>query len=173
MSDRRGRPAKPIPFRNAEGNASKRKLPPDLDLNSMSKLPDPPKRLGDHGRNEWNTTGKMLFEKKVLQSSDLKAFEAYCLSIDRYYRIVDRLNADFARWGDEALLILSPSGIPKMNPLLRIESEALDRMIVLASEFGLSPSSRAKLSLAGFGERQPNPVDERFFNRTKKRTKKK
>lgn len=169
--DKRGRPAKPIEFRLAEGNPSKRKIPQELDLNTLEKYPKPPKRLGEHGRNEWEGIGKLLFEKKVLQSSDLRAFEAYCLSIDRYYRIVDRLNADFERWGDEALLILSPSGIFKANPLLRLESDALNRMIALASEFGLSPSSRAKLSLAGFGERQPNPIEDRFFNRRKKRKK--
>jgi Phage terminase, small subunit len=53
------------------------------------------------------------------------------------------------------LLVRSATGDPKRNPLLKAVSDYADLMLRLASEFGLTPTARARLA-TGIGA-QPTP----------------
>src|SRR4051794_21631594 len=137
---------KPIPteVKRLMGNPGKRRLPkqgeePEPEV--IAALPEPPEWLGEYGRREWLRVGPPLTDMRLLTESDLIAFGAYCANVD--LMIESKLDID-----KNGATILGARGYVR-NPALASFAQAVTALRALACEFGMTPSSRARMRLPG------------------------
>jgi len=134
---------KPIPtaIKQLNGNPGKRPLnrnEPKFGTHGVTC----PKHLDKTARAEWKRVSAELSTTGLLTTVDRAALAAYC--------------AAWSRWVDAELniqkfgtVIKSPkSGFPIQNPYVGIANTALDQMRKFAVEFGMTPSSRSRISTA-------------------------
>lgn len=123
------------------GNPGKRSLHEDLLPKSkpLFQMPPAPEYLGEYGTREWNRTGPALVQMRMLASSDLPAFEAYCLNIE--LMIQSRLDIEA-----NGLSIMGQRGRVK-NPAVVSFGQATTAIRGFVSEFGLSPSARSRIKV--------------------------
>jgi P27 family predicted phage terminase small subunit len=106
------------------------------------------------GKKAWVRVGRVLLDMGVLTGADLHALEAYCTV--------------YARWKDaEAHLqqngvMLSNAGKLFPSPYLKIAEDNSKAMRAWMTEFGITPSSRSRVSV----ERKKSaiPDNEDWFN---------
>lgn len=117
-----------------------------------------PVGLSVEAKKCWKQVSKHLKDAGVLTNLDIHALSLYCEA--------------FARWNDAnnklkkyGTVIKAPSGFPVQSPYLAIANKAFDQMRVMLVEFGMTPSSRTKVSVA---ESSPSsdPIDD-YLNRRK------
>ena len=132
----RGRPPKPTAVKKAEGNPGKRplntsepRLPP--------ALPDPPATLTGEALVEWNRVAPELFTAGVLTASDRGALAGYCQAWADWVKARGYLA--------DKMIMTTPNGFEIPSPWVAIANKALDKMLKIASEFGLTPSARARI----------------------------
>ena len=138
MSTRRGRKPQPVALKLLRGNPGKRPLgPPDTNL-QIAPL-EPPALLTGEAREKWLQTAPELLAAGLLATIDRDALLAYCHA--------------WARWRDaeahltkHGLVIAAPSGYPVQSPYLAISDRAVARMQALQTEFGMTPSSRSRVT---------------------------
>ena len=108
-----------------------------------TELPEPPLLLSRVARQEWIRTGGLLLRARVLTEADLTALMVYCVV---YGRWVEAEN-DLLRRG--VMVPAKPrSKNLVQNPLLSIANKALQQMVRLLAEFGLTPSTRTGIVAA-------------------------
>jgi P27 family predicted phage terminase small subunit len=118
-------------------------------------MPEPPSFLAPYARDEWWSTGPELFRLGLLTAVDLMIFSAYCQSYARW-RQAEELLLEMAKRDPvtSGLLIKRADGNASQNPMVRIAANAAADMVRYATEFGLSPAARARIS-AGVGFEPP------------------
>lgn len=130
---KRGRKPKPTNLKLVTGNPGKRELPED-EVDPGGE-PTPPESVmkEDHVLAIWDQYAPMLTELGVLTQADSHTFSVWC-----------HLAAEFEKY---------PNGM---------SASKISQMRALASEFGLNPSSRARLPV-----RKPTTKDpaEEFFTK--------
>lgn len=136
-----GRRRKPTALRVIEGGP-----PRDREPAAPSNMPAPPSFLTAYALEEWNSLGPVLNKMGVLTEVDIGAFAAYCAA----YGCWRQAEEDFAKIAavDDAThgaVIKTKEGNFIQNPLLGIANSARRDMVKCAGEFGLTPSSRARL----------------------------
>lgn len=107
----------------------------------VETLPPAPDWLGEYGVREWERVGPILVELRLLTASDLLTFGAYCANVDLMI---------------ESMLDIKKNGTTirgvrgdVRNPALASFAQAVTALRGLASEFGMTPSSRARMRLPG------------------------
>ena len=93
-----------------------------------------------HAREAWLRLAPELHRLNLLTVLDVGAFSAYCWAYARWQQAEEALQ----RSGE--LTIKTAKGHPRVNPLVRIASQAMDDMRRIGAEFGLSPNARSRLS---------------------------
>lgn len=154
----RGRKPVPTEMRVVRGNPGRRPLndrepepAPPADLT-------PPDWLNDDAKSEWADKAPMLQRLGLLTEADLDAFCLYCQT--------------FARWKEAEKKLLqfgmvvksnSNNGFPIVSPYLAISNKAQQQCTKMLVEFGLTPSSRSRVTVT----KTPaaNKQKERFFGR--------
>jgi P27 family predicted phage terminase small subunit len=151
----RGRTPKPTALKKAEGNPGKRALNA-----SEPRLPpvlvDPPMHLAGEALAEWTRIAPDLFAAGVLTVADRAALAAYCQAWADWVRARGHLV--------DQMVVTTPSGYEMASPWVSIANKALDKMMKFASEFGLTPASRARIH----AEPQKSPdeeAEERLFGK--------
>lgn len=135
-------PPKPTALKVIEGNPGKRPLTAnEPEPDKLDMLPGPPERFNKEAKREWRRTGPVLFRAGLITAADLPMFEAYCQAWGNY------VTAQRAYDGEP--LITGQKGNLVKNPCAQIARDNLDKAIALAREFGMTPSSRSKISLPG------------------------
>ena len=104
------------------------------------QCPEPPEHLTGHAREAWLRLAPELHRLNLLTVLDVGAFSAYCWAYARWQQAEEALQ----RSGE--LTIKTAEGHPRVNPLVRIASQAMDDMRRIGAEFGLSPNARSRLS---------------------------
>ena len=136
---------KPIPTALKQLNGNPGKRPLNRNEPRFSGTPTCPKHLSKAAKAEWKRISADLSAQGLLTNVDRAALAAYC--------------AAYARWADAeenvqkfGAVIKSPkSGFPIQNPYVGIVGSALDHMRKFAVEFGMTPSSRSRISTSGDG----------------------
>ena len=140
-----GRPRIPTAIQESKGafkkDPQRRRLGEPVAPSSRPKMPT---KLGRYGTACWRETVSFLEELKVLSKVDKKDLELFSRAYNRY-RIAEN---DIEKHGVVQRGTL-PSGaeFARKNPALNVIKDAEAVMMRLASEFGLSPSSRTRLSV--------------------------
>jgi P27 family predicted phage terminase small subunit len=142
---------KPIPthLKILRGNPGKQALPqnePEPTL--IEDVPEAPPFVQGYARFEWERIAAELVRLNLLTVVDTATLAAYCIAYARW-RTAEEMLLELAR-RDPALrgLLLKSSrdGMPVSNPLVRIATHAAADMVNYATQFGLTPSARARIA---------------------------
>lgn len=163
-----GRNAKPTAVKKLQGNPGKRKINKN-EPSAPSGIPEMPEFLSTEGRAEWNRIVPLLVDMGVLTAADGKALAGYCSA----YAQLAKCEAAIEKFGLICATLDEVTGVAvlKVNPAVRVKSDALRQMKAFLIEFGLTPASRPKLSIS-----KPNgDIDpfEAFLNEGKPETSRK
>lgn len=141
-----GRKKKPAALSILEGNPGKRKVtaePPTPD-----GMPEMPECLDDYGRQEWHKIINGLHVMGIASEVDRAALMAYCNSVSIFMHAREELNSLREKSGTLAtMMITTKQGNKINNPLIGVMNKAAGDMVRYASEFGLTPSARARLAI--------------------------
>lgn len=149
-----GRKPKPTALKKLAGNPGKR------PLNEAEPIPPSgvaacPTDLSPDAQTEWNRIAPDLIEMGVLSRIDTAALAAYCESWARW-RDAER---NLRKFGS---VIKAPSGYPIQSPYMTIASKALEQMRKFLVEFGMTPSSRSRISSGPAPMPKPNDAKDPF-----------
>lgn len=133
-----GRRTKPTAIKQLAGNPGKRALP-KAEPRPEGGIQNCPKHLDAVARAEWKRLSPQLDKLGLLTQVDRAAFTAYC-ELYSNYREASR---GLKKAGGLTFVV---NGQIKKNPLVSMRNDALRLMHKFLSEFGLSPSSRAKVA---------------------------
>jgi P27 family predicted phage terminase small subunit len=151
-----GRKPKPTALKELAGNPGKRPLNTAEPI-PPSGVPVCPEGLSADAQAEWNRIAPDLIQMGVLSRIDTAALAAYCECWSRW-REAER---NLSKFGS---VIKTPSGYPIQSPFISIASKALDQMRKFLVEFGMTPSSRSRISAGPAPMTKPNnahdPYDE-------------
>ena len=98
-----------------------------------------PEWLSPDAAVEWNRIMPILSERRILTDADLGSVESYCVATGQIREMERLLQVDG--------LILNIEGTLKKHPAVAIQSDAMTRARLLASELGLTPVSRSRPSI--------------------------
>lgn len=123
----RGNPSgRPLNLSEPEPKAGKPRMPDHV-------------RLDDEARREWKRITDTLDEMHLLTTADRAALAAYCVCWSRWVDAENKLR----QFG---VVIKSPNDYLTQSPYLVIARDSMAQMTKLLTEFGLTPSSRTRLS---------------------------
>ena len=135
---------KPVPTteKRLRGNPGGRPLPKpgeEPEPLILEELPDPPDWLGKEGIREWYRVGQTLIDNRLLTEADITTFAVYCQNVDVLITSAQEIE-------DEGMTIMGARG-PVRNPALATFAAATTSVRNMAAEFGMTPSSRARIKL--------------------------
>jgi len=137
-----GKP-KPTKIKELASNPGRRPL--NVDEPQYSRVRDTaPKDLDKVGRDEWNRISHEMRELGVITKMDETILFAYCDEFSTYKMAIKEMRKP----KQKKLILLSPSGYPIQNPFLSIKRKSIQVLKGLASELGLSPASRSRVTAA-------------------------
>lgn len=150
---RAGRKPKPTHLKLLAGHPGHRPLnASEPQPDGIDEMPQAPAHLSGEARTEWARTLPMLLRNNMITEVDLNSFSAYCQAYGRW--IV--AESYVAKQGE---VLIAPSGFPIQNPYLAVVNKALEQMHKLETEFGMTPSSRSRVSSG-----TPNRKANRFLD---------
>lgn len=114
----------------------RRPLQIQTDCNAVDTVPRAPAWLSKDAKAEWKRVIPILIERRILTDADLASFENYCAAIGQV-REMQRL---IKRTGP----VVENDRGPRAHPAVKIQSDAMTRARLLASELGLTPVSRSR-----------------------------
>jgi P27 family predicted phage terminase small subunit len=112
-------------------------------------IPDMPNHLKGEAAKEWKRIAPLLAGMKCLTEWDRSLLSAYCFEWGVYVALCNKIKI-------KDLVITTINGNRIHNPLLSARNKALSNIKEIAAEFGLSPSSRTRLSI-GEKQQEENP----------------
>ena len=136
----RGRRPKPA------GMSTRR--PRRADDGPAVRLPACPPHLQGEARKEWRRLGHKLLDCGLMTEIDGAALALYCGAWSRWVEAETNL----LKYG---AVIKAPSGFPIQSPYLAIANKAMEQMAKMLTEFGMSPSSRTRVTIT---PRPPAPT---------------
>ena len=141
-----GRRPKPTYLKLVTGNPGKRPLNKN-EPQPRRRLPLPPAELYEDAKIEWRRVAGELHRLGLLTMLDRGALAAYCQAWGRWIT-AERALAEMAERDmlTHGLLIKTTSGNAIQNPLVGTANKAMTAMMRCAFEFGMTPSSRSRIS---------------------------
>ncbi len=151
----RGRKPKPTRLKELEGNPGKRRLhATELRPPVPVTMPYAPKFINAEAKREWNRMVAILLELGLYTEVDHAALAMYCQAWGRWV-VAERMLAV------EGEIVTTALGGLCQNPWRYEANKAFAQMRQMLPEFGLTPSSRSRLSAPG-GPEQPSLAEELF-----------
>lgn len=142
----RGRIPKPTAMKEAEDNPGHRPLN-HKEPKPGTGVPEMPRWLSKGAKREWKSIVPILLKMKVLTVADGKSLASYCEAC----ATLERAQAHIAKFGDVIQVYRESKdgdlvcvGM-KPNPSVTIADKQMKLIRGFASEFGLTPASRARL----------------------------
>ncbi|MGF6932971.1 P27 family predicted phage terminase small subunit [Paraburkholderia sp. UCT70] len=155
-------PRKPTALRIIEGNRGHRPIPKN-EPKPRRGVPKPPAHLDSYALAEWDRITPELDAIGMLSTVDGTTLAAYCQCVSRWMQAEESIQRMKARDKlTSALMIKTSNGNAIQNPLVGVANRAMLMAIRFASEFGMSPAARARLS-AMPDDPNPNDRKESYF----------
>lgn len=110
---------------------------------------DPPSEMDHQLRPIWDRFVDELTRSRMITNVDIYALEALCVAYGRWKDANSKIEST-------GLLVKTPNGFPVQSPYLAIANKAHEQMVKLMVEFGITPSSRARVSTA-IADDESNP----------------
>lgn len=99
-----------------------------------------PDWLSPDAAKHWPAIAEQLHQVGLLTAIDVTALGLYCEAFARW----KDANARIVKYGT---VIKSPNGYPIQSPYLAIANKAHEQMTKLLAEFGMTPSSRSRVTV--------------------------
>ncbi|MEZ4714288.1 MAG: phage terminase small subunit P27 family [Caldilineaceae bacterium] len=147
-----GRPPKPTHLKILQGNPGKRAIN-KAEPKPAAKKPSAPKHLTGEAKREWTRMSKRLYELGLLTEVDRAALAMYCTTWARYVRAEEELSRVDVEW-----VAKTDRGYQHQSAWLQVSNQAMKLMKGLLVEFGMTPSSRSKVTVTK--EEEENPFDK-------------
>lgn len=132
-----GRKAKPTALKELEGNPGKRALN-QKEPKPKVAIPECPAQLKGDARVEWKRITKQLFPLGVISELDRAALTSYCIAWGTLLKAIKMIEKEHE-------VIISENGGAYQNPWVSIRNKAMEQILKHSSEFGMTPSSRARI----------------------------
>jgi P27 family predicted phage terminase small subunit len=136
------------------GNPGKRPLSNEPQPPVPDRIPYTPRHLNEAGKREWRRIVSVLLDLGLYTVVDRAALAMYCQAWGRWVEAERKL-------AKEGPILKSDKGNLYQNPWLHVANKAWEQMRKILAEFGLTPSSRARLSV-GVGDREPSLAEILF-----------
>ena len=161
---RAGRKPKPTHLKLLAGKPGHRPLPEgEPQPDAVDATRQPPSWLSGEARAQWAIEFPKLVRNNMITDIDLTAFARYCQA---YGRLIVA-ESYVAKQGE---VLISPSGFPIQNPYLAVANKAHEQMNKLETEFGMTPSSRSRVSSAGPAKKPNRFLELVSVNKARRRT---
>ncbi len=135
----RGRKPKPTKIKELEGNPGKRAINKQ-EPKPESAIPVCPPHLKGVARTEWTRLARELHEVKVITKLDRAALAVCCTAWADYVKACNKCEK-------EGEVIISDKGGMYQNPWVAIKKRSMDQVQKFYAEFGMTPSSRARVHI--------------------------
>lgn len=152
-----GRKPLPISMHKLNGNPSKKPLSelyaPEPLLSD--ECPTAPREVLEDADalEEWNRIVPDLYHAGLIKQIDAGALTQYCCAYSEWITALRSIR--------RARLIRNKNGTLSLNPSFKIMRDAAATMLKLLSEFGMTPSSRARLRSTA--QQPKDELDEELF----------
>jgi P27 family predicted phage terminase small subunit len=117
-------------LRNDRTNA----LEPDV----TAAIPTCPRDLSAVAKREWKRIAPVLADMGLLSTIDRAALAGYCQAWATWIEAQKSLQK-------HGVIIKSPNGYFMPSPFMAVANKAFEQMRLMLAEFGMSPSSRARV----------------------------
>jgi len=138
-----GRKPKPRALKIIEGNPGRRPIGTEPPV--AKGVPDCPDHLDGDAAKEWARIAPELAQAGLLAHVDRAALAAYCQAWGRWVGAERLLKT-------HGMIVKSPNGHLIQSPVLPIANKAMAQMLKFLTEFGMTPSSRARLDVDWSGD---------------------
>lgn len=135
----RGRKPKPTVLKKLAGNPGKRALNPN-EPTPEAKIPACPKHLNKIARAEWKRVTTQLAILGMIGEIDMAALAAYCAAWADFVHASKMIEK-------EGAVTENQYGAPIRNPWMLVKKQAMDQIVAFGAQFGMTPSSRSRVSL--------------------------
>lgn len=135
----RGRKPKPTEQKKLEGNPGKRGLN-NQEPKPETKIPPCPSHLKGEARKEWDRVTKELLALNIISEIDRASLVAYCTAWGMYVKACGKLEK-------QSEVMISDEGGMYQNPWVAIRNKAMEQILKFSAEYGMTPSSRARLKV--------------------------
>lgn len=136
----RGRKPKPTHLKIVQGTAQPCRMNPNEPVLDVAQ-PGPPEGLSAAARKHWPVVCERLAIAGVMTAMDVDALEGYCEQYARWRQAMTEVEKHGA-------VVLAANGSPVVSPWVSIANQSFDRMVKAQVEFGMTPSSRTRVSAA-------------------------
>ena len=140
----KGRKPKPTELKKLAGNPGRRPLN-ENEAKIREGKPRCPSHLNDHAKRVWRRVAPLLYEAGLLTLIDQDVLAAYCIEVGRSIEAEEILR-------ETSNVIRNTNNNLVVNPWVRIGDRAREAYTRLAVEFGMSPSSRSRVTVEIDGE---------------------
>lgn len=113
---------------------------------ALEKTPNAPAWFNRYAKGEWQRIMPLLIERKILTEADMGSVESYCIAIGQVRQMQILI--------DKEGPIAQGTHGPRAHPAVKIQSDAMTRARLLASELGLTPVSRSRPTIRDDGQEQ-------------------
>lgn len=138
-----GRPPKPRELKAIQGTLRPDRETPDaMAPEKMEGVPVPPVDLDEVGQTTWVATATQLHTLGILSGLDLAMLKEYCYQIS----IMERAKVELKSSLTTTITNKGGGSYEVKSPYIAIYNEALTHANRLAQQYGLTPSSRQKIS---------------------------
>jgi P27 family predicted phage terminase small subunit len=134
-----GRKATPTALKLIQGNPGKRAINKNEPKPSSVNV-KMPVGLSPTAKKQWTAVAKNLKASGVLTVMDAQALQLYCESYALWKDAMEKIQ----KYG---AIVKTPNGFPTQSPYLQIANKQSDFMVKMLIEFGMTPSSRSKVSI--------------------------
>jgi P27 family predicted phage terminase small subunit len=134
----RGPKPKPTALKQQSGNPGHRK-PNKSEPVLAPSLPQPPEHLTEAAVEEWNRVAPELYKARVLTDADRMGLAAYCQAYADWVNARGEIEIS-------GYVITTEKGNVIQSPWVGIANRAMANFMRIAAEFGMTPSSRTRVS---------------------------
>jgi P27 family predicted phage terminase small subunit len=160
---RRGAKPKPRDQKKKAGTLRKdRSFADEMVFDSLTDKPKAPEFLGAYGQAEWDRVVTQLYARWILSETDLTLVQAYCFEMEQYYedRDVTKTEGKYSPMTNKAGEMYLA-----VHPAVNAGNKHLANALRIATEFGLTPSSRTRISVGK--AKDENPKKAKLMQLTK------
>lgn len=143
----RGRKPKPEAIKRLDGNPGKRKIKPTPAVPGSVVMPP---QLDGQAAKKWAEIAPGLEAAGILTPADVEMLATYCEAWAEYQEALLGIEED-------GLIYINARGEPRAHPWARLRDAAWSRCLRLAVEFGMTPSSRSRVSTDKPKEAEEDP----------------
>jgi P27 family predicted phage terminase small subunit len=150
----KGRKPKPTALKRMSGTDQPCRVNEnEMTVSVLAEIPEPPFFLNEYGTREFQIVCAELHAKKMLHLVDLSLVTAYANEMGQYFEMEDILKK--AGRIDEFYNEDNQLTRRQAKPEQKIANDSLSKALKIACQFGLTPSSRTRIT-------QPEIIDNTF-----------